>query len=84
MVKSSAFSPGVSAQSLKWNSDGRMKAYGVIASAPTIAINSVSLSPNESVNAEINVQRSALFRFLQYFLFVDRGQSLYNRFSRVV
>ena len=52
--------------------------------APMIAMNSVSLSPKESVKSAIIEHRIVLLRFLHHYLLADLGQPLYRCFSMVV
>lgn len=58
----------MAAQSLKWKSDGKMKAYGVIEIAPIIAMNCVSFSPSDRETTETKMLRKALFVFLDHCL----------------
>ena len=61
-----------------------MKAYGVMETAPMIAMNWVSFSPSERETTEIRTQRRALLVFFAHCLLGDLGQELYKYFSIVV
>ena len=60
MLRSFAFSNGVSAQALKWKIAGNKNAVGVLAKAPSTEINLSNLAPRTKEKRVINITNKVL------------------------
>lgn len=72
--RSTVFWKVVSAQALKWNSDGNKKATGVQARAPRIDRNLSSFYLRAIVNPITKATTKDRFRFLNHWRFLDLAQ----------